>query len=218
MMRVRWAGPALVAVFALSAVAVSSASAAKPEWLHAKKALTKAVTVTGKAGAGKLTSTAGTEIKCEANTSSGEIEGSKSAKKIVVKYTGCVEGTKKCKTTGAKEGEIVTNAVKGELVYVNKAKTIVGELLKPESGEVFVAPNCGAEIQVKGELIGEALPLNTESTSGELDFVATNGVQKWQQIEEAGTKHHLSAFAGFVEAGLNSSESLTFGEAVEISA
>jgi hypothetical protein len=92
----------------------------------------------------------------------------------------------------------VTNSLVGELIYLDKEKTKVGELLKP-SGEFFVTFECTgfAKSKVKGSLIGEITPKNTNVGPGQtithftLTYEQSSGLQKWKKIEEAGTEFVL---------------------------
>lgn len=179
MQRIRPLGLALVAVFAISAVASASASAALPEFVHCvkqttkkfewteKECKTKSGNKTGefekeavKAGVGKLkfTSTSGkgtletkggAKVTCTSDTDKGELTGAKEAKKVVVTFKGCETLGLKCQT-GVVEGEIVTKELKGTLGYINKTKKEVGLSLTPAvAGGPFVEFKCGPKEEIK---------------------------------------------------------------------
>lgn len=215
--RSRIIGLAVVAMFIMSAVATASASAALPEWAFAAASTT---TFTATSGAGTLESTSGTKVKCTSDTATGTLEKPKAVKKVVVIYKGCKEGSNECKSTGAAKEEIVTGPIEGTLIYAGAGSTKAGELLKHEpGGGTFVEFKCGAGLAIKvtGEIIGEAGPINKSELTGTLTFEQAGGVQKLQQENGTGTKKHLSAF-GFVESGLESVETVTFAELVELKA
>jgi hypothetical protein len=215
--RSRIIGLAVVAMFIMSAVATASASAALPEWGFAAAATT---TFTSKAGAGTLESTSGTKVKCTSNTATGTLEKPKAVKKVTVTYKGCKEGSNECKTTGSAKEEIVTGPIEGTLIYAGAGSTKASELLKHESGGgTFVEFKCGAGLTVKvtGEIIGEATPINKSELTGKLTFEQAGGSQALQQENGVGAKKHLSAF-GLVESGLESIETVTFAENVELKA
>ena len=105
-----------LAVFALGAIGVGSASAALPEFTGP---FPKASTSTGT----KISVETASKIKatCTSATDSGEITGPKTGT-VVVRLMGCgVEGIK-CTSEGAKEGEIVTSTLNVTLGYINQAK------------------------------------------------------------------------------------------------
>jgi hypothetical protein len=226
----------LLAVFAVSALAAASVSAAEPEWRQkgAKLPVGKKVTFTGTSGEGELRTTSGsfTEVKCTAGTSSGEIEGEKSASKVTVTFTGCKDNFgRKCTSAGKASGEIVSNAVSGELGYLNKAEKKVGLVLSGTGGtKVFAAFECGSPpfgsaSTVTGEVIGEVKPINEEKTTGELIYRESagegTGEQEWDEFEgKAEEKTLETAVAGGtpVESAIVSTSNTTFAEAVEIKA
>ncbi len=181
MRRTRIICMAIAAVFAMSAVAVASASAAKPELTKEGKAGVELVkkAFTGKSGAGELSSSLGT-VKCSADeTVEGKVTGLKTDE-TKVKFTGCKLESTSCQSSGAAAGEIVTNLLASELVYTNEAKKEVGIKLKPKTGTSFVKFSCGSlELEVTGEITGALTPVNTSvPTSGHftLAFSKTSGL------------------------------------------
>jgi hypothetical protein len=205
MRRVRILVLAAFAVLAVAAVASATASAARPEF---EKALSFELT----AGAGLLESTSGSKITCTSATAKGSV--SAVDKKAVtvprVIYKGCKEGASTCQT-GTTAGEITTTEIAGKLVYTDTGKTMVGVLLEPKSaGGSFAEFKCGTVAgAVFGSVIPEMLPgeLNLSKTECKLIFVQLGGIQKSQQIEGVGAKHHLSAF-GLIESALESTQTV----------
>ncbi|MCW3056336.1 MAG: hypothetical protein JWO21_305, partial [Solirubrobacterales bacterium] len=189
MHRLKVLGLTLVAVLAVSAVAVASASAALPEFtVFPNKA-------TGSGGAGTLETLKGEKVTCTAEKDKSEINGAKTVKGVVVTFTGCKESVFKanCNSAGAAAGEIVTNELSGEIGYVNKATKAVGLDLKPV-GELFAEFNCTGgllKLKVKGSVIGKLSPVNTATKEFKLEFKLA-GVGK-QEIEkfETGLKDTL---------------------------
>jgi hypothetical protein len=201
-------GVTIVAMFALSALVTASALAA-PEWFKGSpEVVVKAgekIPFTGKAGAGVLEAKGGLgTVKCTGDTSKGEIEGPSTVVNVVVTYTGCIKGAKKCTTGTEVAGTIKTNTVKGTNIWANAAKTIAGILFVPPAGSPFVTFTCEGEAknEVTGELIGEADPLGgLPANTGTLTFAQEAGKQEWLKVEGAGAEHDLKAFS-LVQSGL----------------
>lgn len=215
MTRIRIIGLALVAVFAISAVASASALAA-PEFKGEGGAEVKGTTFTSTSGAGKME---GTEtIKCTASTSAGEITSATTVGKVVVTFTGCEDKGKKCKSSsGAASGEIKTVSLKGELgeVATAEAASGVGELLTPESGSKYVSiESCTLfPVEVTGSVIGEVTPINTLATTGKLVYTEASKKQTIKKFV-GGTTHELTAFGS---SGLETSNEVTFSKKIEVS-
>jgi hypothetical protein len=215
-------------VLVLLASVTASASSSVPEWFKGGSAIGEGTSVafTGKsiAGAPTLQSTVGNDVVCESSTSKGEINGPRGIKNTKVTYHGCVEGTTSCKSTGQAEGTVVTNTLVGENVYLDASHEKAGVVLKAASGTKFATFKCGSsEVQVTGNLMAEATPLNEgDKTTGHLSFAQEKGHQLWQKIEEAGESRHVVAF--LVEAGVGGgtefssplNEEDTFAVAVEL--
>lgn len=172
MKRIYIIGLCLMAVFA--AGAVSSASAALPEFLHCvnekvKKFLyteskcethsaTKegeweklpvaagsSIPFTSTAGESILEGASGKQIKCTGGTNKGEYTGPKTDL-VTVTFTGCTaeSGLAKCQNTSTK-GEIVTNKLLSLLNYIEASTKHVGLALQPEaSGGLFAEFTCEA--------------------------------------------------------------------------
>jgi hypothetical protein len=174
-------GLCLVAAFLVSAVAVATASAAKPEFRFSNEESKKAFS--SRSGAGILFAPTGGEIKCTSDTDLGEIEGASGTDKVnnvVVIFTGCtfkiLGETWKCKTAGAPNAEEVrTNALEGQLGYINKPAKTVGLVLKPKApNTVFATLECKTKagtttrkVEIKDEIIGAITPVNDLIEPGE---------------------------------------------------
>ena len=222
MQRLKVLGLALVAVFAMSAVASATASAANPELVKEGKAGTALVKniVTSKNKTGSaisLVTVSGTKITCTAFTGKSTASTVKKTVKATVKFTGCENtGTKvKCKggPGAVNAGEINTNELEGELGYISSAEKTVGIELWPSSRTatekekhtfeaLFVEFECSvlAKSKVKGAVIGQVAAasinklIGTTETMG-IDYAQTTGKQKVTKLEgvEGGTAVHLNS-------------------------
>ena len=142
-------------------------------------------------------------IACKASKNTGKFTSPKTAGKIVATFTGCELAGSKCES-GAKAGEVVTNALTGEVGYLAEKGTkapIVGADIKAESGEVLATVHCGKDsFAVTGSVIGEIKPVNTWTKTATYIFEQSGiGVQKWKKFEE-GTEDvlvpHVCEFEG----------------------
>ena len=72
------------------------------------------------------------KIECTSETNSGEAVGKNKVENVHVTFKGCILlGALPCQNTGAPEGEVTTNTLKGELGYIDKASHEVGIRLTP---------------------------------------------------------------------------------------
>lgn len=223
-------GLALVAVLALSAVAVASASAGKPEYLMKSSK----VTFTSSGAKATLETESGAKVVCSANSGSGEITGAKSSAKVSLTFTGCKENSETgpaCTTEGDAEGTIKTKSLKGLLAYTYPSKTTAegretGNVLSAESGEVMSEFKCsGVPFTVSGSVIGVVTPLNKSVTSGTMTFRQKAGKQEPSEYEAEGSGKGTSALMtttifGFAPStsGEEATGSVKFAEAVEVMA
>jgi hypothetical protein len=188
---------------------------------------------TGKSGAGKMVA-GETKIECKEDKSEGEFTENQNVTKIKVIFTGCKakNGTKECEVKGGGGGkeEIKTEELVGEIGYLHLAKEVgegkneVGLDLKPAKAKGAFVKLEGTCIplekqSVEGSIIGEVRPLNTMSKEGELIYKIVSGKQAIREIEmkheKKLTKDILTVF-GIVEAPLETTEALTFEDAVEV--
>jgi len=225
-------GLCLAAMFAVSGLAASGASAA-PEFLHeGKEVLKKGFTVKSKSGA-TLIEIAGTKYKivCSSSTSTGRIKGKSEVEGVVAKFKGCKakesEELHECEVSstsplGGKE-EIITKTLKGRLgeVASTEAGTERGLLLLPNSGTVYVTIKSSTEClpqetsEVKGSLIGEVKPIKTLKSKGELIYKSVE--EKTQMIKKfvgESAMHELEIFG--VKTPLEAIDSLEYEESVEV--
>jgi hypothetical protein len=215
MKRIRMIGLALVAVFAMSVVASSVASAAQPVFYTKAAVGTTAANVpfTGVVGAALLEGKGGVKIKCVdiGSQASGEVTGATETENNVTKFTECTTSELPCKSTGQAEGIIVTNVLKG--VLGNVTATIPGMRLYSQSGgkgaelAAFSCAGGAIPVVVKGSVIG-SLSGGSGTTpaagkfaaSDKLVFAETKGVQKYTKFlsgeGEAGTEQEQVSTSG----------------------
>ena len=143
------------------------------------------------------------KVECENNVAEGEITSPKTVAHVSVKFTGCkfkaIE--KPCTSTGAKEGEINTDTLAGELVWESKSKKKVAQELFPEKGGPggeFVEFVCGpGTSKVRGAVLVN-IPAGKMESSFTLKFTAKTGKQKPDEYENAEGKK----VPAFLEADL----------------
>src|ERR1700719_1174655 len=220
---------ALAAVFALGAVAAASASASRPEFVWNKTE--GPVRFSGTSGEVTLQLKGLVAIHCQASktVSPESLFSNKRLTKVQAVYTGCKASEHACTSTGAASGEIVTNKMSAELVYIKKAAKEVGLVFKPEAvGGAVAEFDCGGLIG-KSKLTGSVIAklpneqLNEGRTSFTWDYRQKAGVQEPAEYEEGTTK--VSAFltlhsspAGTYQTGEETTETMTFTSAVWVEA
>ncbi len=193
MKRIKVLGLALVALFAVSAMAAAQASAALPELVKEGKAGVELAKKTIK-GSGKelvLETMNGSTVKCGEATSIGTGAGVKEFTKTVVTFTKCKASIGgECENAGAGTEKIVTNSLDGEIGYISKTAKTVGVDLKPEVSGPFVTFTCAsfATNEVTGSVIGEITPVNKSRTVAEgftltYEKGASAGEQKIKNLE-----------------------------------
>ena len=215
-----------LAVLAMSALAVSAASAATlPEFkpVPTKKKFTSA------GGAVVWTFNNGTEtMTCSNSTAAGEVTGAKTLGKLVVKFTGCeTSGTKAhgCPVTsaGAKEGEIVTKALSGELgtVPTNEATSGVGILLKPETEKkwaTLVGNACTEETPLTGSLAAEVPTIGKKQATNKLVISDPSNSQKIKEIKlDSGKEAYPELVSWGTTLIVAATDEVAFEEALEVS-
>lgn len=158
---IRTLGLALVAVLAVGAVAVASASATLPAYFKGGVELGVGVKVAYKSAstvAPELETENGHKVKCTADSSVGEIVGPKGATKIVVTFSGCEEPSLKveCENTGLKNKTIVTKELNGGLVYINHTTKETGLALTPTTpGALFAEFTCSPSFLSSKLFVGQ---------------------------------------------------------------
>jgi hypothetical protein len=185
MKRIKIVGLCLIAVFAMTAVAAASASAAGPEYFTCAKVKGgKFEKGCGKEGGkggyskepvtklpSKFTDTNGVSIltvfvpgigivgdtECQKAKSKGAILTSTTAEDTTV-FEKCESSGKTCTSVQAKEkkGDITTNLLLSTLVATSEAKSGVGSTVGAKSGGNSAEFNCeGLKVSTAGEVTGE---------------------------------------------------------------
>ena len=187
MLRIRTLGLALVAVFALSAIASSAASAELPEF---KAPFPKKFTQTGE-GWVIVRNLEGYILICRNSKDEGEITGAMRGS-MTMRFNTCEGvGDTECQTAGANMGEIVTSALDMQVGYINKTKKEVGVAFTGTGGtgkELFAEVTCndgGSPIPLlmKYGPIGLITPVNTATDAFKISFPETL-IKKLQKGEE----------------------------------
>jgi hypothetical protein len=211
MQRLKVMGLALVAVFAMSAVVVASASA-EPEFEPKKGAMAFPVKFSSSSTTNKtkLETVKGNLVSCEGLTSSGEVASARKATNVVVKFKKCSTKvgifTANCEGgTGHGAQEIVTEKLTAKPVYIEgkTSKTVKEEKgldVEPTtSNGKFAEFVCGGVTTIvvqglsgKDSVIGRiaAAEVGVFSKTTKITFKETKGVQEPTKYEEpAGTLH-----------------------------
>jgi hypothetical protein len=205
MKRFKIVGLCLMAVFALSAVVASSASAAlEPEFTGSFPNNFTSLAL----GSSELKAP-GLTVTCAHLSNSGVITGAKMGS-VDVTFTGCLlSNTFPCNSAGAASEEIRTTLLLMTPGYIKKgAPTEVGVQLEPAAaGGAFTAFTCHIIIgeepeqtvsaEVKGAVIGNITPLKTQTLEFELSF--SEGAGSVQSVakfegEKAKEDHLLEVF------------------------
>jgi hypothetical protein len=225
---VRLAGLMLVAVFAMSLVAVSAASAAGPLFLTS----VKPNPFTGTAlGASVLnTPSAGTSISCAQSSSTGEITSTTLAGPIIVHFLECTAKNAKAEhcpamSSGAPlENLIITTTLHGILGLVLPKPATgsdVGLLLLPTSGTRFVTllGSCIVTSTVNGSVAGLDETVGVLSKTGKLFLGVTSEKQNIKEIDltnSSKVEPELVAFSGTSTEETNQDLTFTGGASVEV--
>jgi hypothetical protein len=249
MRSIRTVGLCLVAVFVLSAAAVASATPASPEIGRCVKVAPKTGhfttdeckkeaketklgewefepgaiknKFTGAGGEATLETVHAVKVICNAEASAGEFTSDSTVGNIEVTFTGCTSNGFSCSTAGSGAGEVVTNALAGDLVWEKFGKDAAIDLF-PASTELFVEFNCGpANAKVKGSVMAK-LPVNKMETKVEQKFSAKKGKQKPEYYYNAADEKIkdvlISKIGGteFEQAGQTVTNVQTDEEALEV--
>lgn len=184
-------GLALVASLALAGIAAAGASALS----YVPNSGTYPAFFTAQGGQVSISTEAGNLSSCTGVEGNGKFTTGTSGQ-ATLSLTGCKTGGHTCTSAGQSAGTILTSSLSAKPIYLDAAKTKFGLLLSPPLGQAFASFACsGIPFTWNGSLIGEITKpaLNVSSTQADLAFEAAGpGVQKYQQIEGAGTKYRLT--------------------------
>jgi hypothetical protein len=175
------------------------------------------------------TNAAGTRYTCQKDVIEGTIVGGVMFIDTIA-YINCTVamGGKECKinSVGAKEGEIKTTELTGELGEIATGSG-VGILLEGEETKAkekvfttLAATECAPEAKVTGSVIGEVTPVGKLSLTDKEIFTTVKGAQSIKKIERS--KGDTLVTASLQIAGnaatVESTEERTFEEELEVTA
>jgi len=164
------------------------------------------------------------KVTCTGESSSGEITSVKTVGNVVVKFTGCASGTKKCTTTGLGEGELETKKLEGvlgiERITVKEGKEtrhVALDLYPVGKTGAFLEYTCtgSAPTTLAGSILAP-VTAGKMLTTATLKFTATAGKQKPERFE-GGEKDVLTNTLN-EQVGLTVTSTQTYEELVEINA
>jgi len=215
MKRIRMVALALVAVFAMTALA-SSASAAGPVFYTKAElgsTVTKTVGFKATLGAGFLEAKGGTKIACKTGSGSGETSGATTVVNDKILFSECESGGLPCENVGS--GKIETKTLAGNIGNVVAAKTPGVRLFSESAGRggVLAEFECGAGVfkaVVTGSVIGSTT--GSGKTPAEGKFAATLTLS---YTESKGIQKYSKFIVGEGEAGEEQLEVSISGHAIE---
>jgi len=145
------------------------------------------------------------KLYCTGQSGTGEYSGASTVAGVILTLTGCYKGasTDHCQSTNA-EGEIVTNALGGQLGVVKReaeaSKDKLGLQLKAASGEAIAEFKCASTpVKLRGSVIVE-VKANSMLSTVIVTFAQSKGVQKWTDFA-GGTANEDVLEAQIGEAG-----------------
>jgi hypothetical protein len=180
MHRIRLMGLALIAVFAMGAIAATAAMAEKPEFSPPEKNVFS--TSGGKAKFEQKEGIA--PVSAEKSTGKGEVTNAKEGTfdELFENTTVPLGG----KATGLEDKTVGSVLVKGtfKLGYLDAAKTKVGVVFKIIETH-FEAEKLITLVSVRGAAIGQITPLNTKTKVFTVELTGAGGVQTFTEILNA---------------------------------
>jgi len=119
------------------------------------------------------------KVTCESFKDSGSVIAPSGVAKVTSEFKHCKSLGAPCKTEGGKNETIETKSLAGELGYMNKAHTAVGESLTSEAapGSGYLAEfECEglAKVRVHGAVIGTLAPFGAVSKTSTSTFAVAN--------------------------------------------
>ncbi len=148
MTRTRLVLMAILAVFCMSAVAASQASAAKKgEIVNSKKEKLVKNTFTATSGVTILENKKGAKVTCQKDEAKGTIETTKTGTQEV-KFKECKNSLgQSCKSVEGKAGEIIIKGVKIEVWFTDKTKESLQLLNKVNGKFAFTCAEVNQEVE-----------------------------------------------------------------------
>jgi hypothetical protein len=213
---------ALIAVFALGAVASASASAALPEFSLSNTKEKFPVSFSGTGGSASW-SGPGYAFTCNSTSMAGTISGAKAITKGSLIFSGCKVGADKCHSEGSENNEqIVTGPIEGTLAYISKTSKTVGVDFTAEGTEYWTTMICfgGSRQRVRGSIV---MPITTINKLSTKFSVSAHGSSSSYE-DELGLKHTVKLEGEIVGGKVfeplawEFEDSLTTSKSVEIKA
>jgi hypothetical protein len=138
------------------------------------------------------------EIICKSGTETGHPTSPTTVGGVVITLTGCATLKKKCTTSGAIPGKIVTNPLGGTLGYISHSPLRVGIDLSSEAGDWADIECEGLLLAVSGSVIAELtgnVNISNKRTQS-LFRVSAEGAQEVRSFEGSPTDILLGAING----------------------
>jgi len=193
---------ALVAVFAMSALASASASAALPEFVPTYKGGNKLTGSNGKVG---FNLEQFGDVECSANSATGSISGPKEISNLVIKFSGCGGEGRSALLCGEKWE---TKPLTGTLGFLSKANKEVGLLLKSATGPVAECQTTYKQ-KILGSVIGSIIQLHAKTFR--LTFETNGWKQQLTKFEGEELTHTLEW-----EYPVKSTQDMAMGTTMEL--
>ncbi len=131
-------------------------------------------------------------VGCNTESSTGEYVGTREARNVIVKFTGCKVPPFVCNSPGHPAGELETKPLEGRAVWKNETKHEAALDLFPKPEKVgekepkFIAFSCGSlSVEVRGSVL-VPIQANKMSTTFKLKYKQKNGLQEVKFYEEEG--------------------------------
>jgi hypothetical protein len=217
MKHTKFLGVLAAVLIAGSALSVSAAAAAPPEFTPP---FPNPFTSTSKAMT--LHTVGGFTVKCKADTDKGEVTGPATAL-LRITFTGCTSGAAHCQGPNGLPGEIKTEQLLGTLGYVTRQPKVVGLDLSSPTGGPMIFFFCGEDVraEVSGSLIGRLTPINKTLAPGELmhlTFAQKEGHQTIRMLLGGPLDVPMTSVLGgpLQETGLASGDLLKFAAAIRV--
>jgi hypothetical protein len=202
---------ALTTSLVLSAVVVSSAAAALPEFQKEGKALSEAVKFTGTTNSSRWEDTEGYAGSTPSGPITGEFKGSNEIAKTALTFGPSSSGYP------VKGGDLLGKELKGNIGYTSKALKQVGALLGGPT-QMFVESEKIKGQGIDGSIIGTITPINKATTTFTIAYQETSGHESLTHFEGSEVLHRLELISSGLEIGLASDFTITTSKAIELKA
>jgi hypothetical protein len=211
----------LVALTAVGCIVTATASAAEPIFnkvvvVPLKEGEKVSFTSTGLKA--NLETVGKKLIVCASSTGQGEVVGP-TGMKLGITFKGCESATTKCTSTGAAEGEIVTNGFEGKLGNLKSGSTPGVDLSQLKEKTNDAEFTCGTtKVKLFGGVVGPIVTANKKTTRLLLTYSARSGIQLFENLFGGSVNTFSTSFgeAAAEQTGLVGHITLKFSEEVEI--